>query len=287
MTLPADNPSARATLTDLEEILPDRSGRIPLSRDRRINLTRDLLEQAAVTPEGPAREEIIDRVVLMNMGVARTIAHRYGERGVPRDDLEQVAYLALTRAAHQFDASLHHDFLSYAVPTVRGEIRKYFRDLGWFVRPPRRVQETQSRVVAARDSLSTAGGRPVTAAEIAEELGEDVQTVEEALAAQGCFTPTSLDLPVHDGASSTLGDELTDAAVEGLGAAEARVVLAPLVRRLCERDRRIVRLRFFEDRTQQEIAEQIGVTQMQVSRLLARILRDLRRMLDEEQPQAS
>jgi RNA polymerase sigma-B factor len=283
MTLPAD----RTSHTDLPTLVPDRPGTGSLPRERRIRLTRDLLTQAADTPDGPEREEILDRVVLMNMGVARTIAHRYGERGVPRDDLEQVAYLALTRAVRQFDPSLHHDFLSYAVPTVRGEIRKYFRDLGWFVRPPRRVQETQSRVVAARDSLSTAGGRPVTAAEIAEELGEDVQTVEEALAAQGCFTPTSLDLPVHDGASATLGDELTDSAVEGLGAAEARVVLAPLVRRLCERDRRIVRLRFFEDRTQQEIAEEIGVTQMQVSRLLARILRDLRRMLDADQQAAS
>ena len=275
MALTADNPSSNA-------LLPDAPSTVPLPRERRINLTRDLLEQAAATPEGRQREEILDRVVLLNMGVARTIANRYGERGVPREDLEQVAYLALTRAVRQFDPSLHHDFLSYAVPTVRGEIRKYFRDLGWFVRPPRRVQETQSRVVAARDSLSTAGGRPVTAAEIAEELGEDVSTVQEALAAQGCFTPTSLDLPVHDGASSTLGDELTDSAVEGLGAAEARVVLAPLVRRLCDRDRQIVRLRFFEDRTQQEIAEEIGVTQMQVSRLIARIMRDLRRDLGED-----
>jgi len=280
MTLTADSSSSNA-------VLPDPATTVSLPRERRINLTRDLLEQAADTPEGRQREEILDRVVLMNMGVARTIAHRYAERGVPREDLEQVAYLALTRAVRQFDPSLHHDFLSYAVPTVRGEIRKYFRDLGWFVRPPRRVQETQSRVVAARDSLSTAGGRPVTAAEIAEELGEDVSTVQEALAAQGCFTPTSLDLPVHDGASSTLGDELTDSAVEGLGAAEARVVLAPLVRRLCDRDRQIVRLRFFEDRTQQEIAEEIGVTQMQVSRLLARILRDLRRLLDEDQQAVS
>ena len=271
--------------TSPADLAPDHSGKVSLPRERRIRLTAQLLQQAAETSDEHQRDEIIDRVVLMNMGVARTIAHRYAERGVPREDLEQVAYLALTRAAHHFDASLHHDFLSYAVPTVRGEIRKYFRDLGWFVRPPRRVQETQSKVVAARDSLSTAGGRPVTAAEIAENLGEDVRTVEEALAAQGCFNPTSLDLPVHDGATATLGDELTDSVVDGLGAAEARVVLAPLVRRLSERDRRIVSLRFFDDRTQQEIAEEIGVTQMQVSRLLARILRDLRRMLEQEQEQ--
>ncbi|NYD42649.1 sigma-70 family RNA polymerase sigma factor [Nocardioides panaciterrulae] len=273
--------------TSFADLGPERSGTLSLPRERRIRLTAELLQQAADTRDAARREEILDRVVLMNMGVARTIAHRYGQRGVPSEDLEQVAYLALTRAARHFDVSMHHDFLSYAVPTVRGEIRKYFRDLGWFVRPPRRVQETQSKVVAARDSLSTAGGRPVTAAEIAEKLGEDVATVEEALAAQGCFTPTSLDLPVHDGATATLGDELTDSVVDGLGAAEARVVLAPLMRRLSDRDRRIVCLRFFVDRTQQEIAEEIGVTQMQVSRLLARILRDLRRMIEEEEAVAS
>ena len=211
------------------------------------------------------------------MPVARSIATGYRSRGLPLEDLEQVAYLALTKAARRFDASAGHAFESFCVPTIRGEVRRYFRDHGWMVRPPRRIQELQARVFRAQSELSSKLGRPPAAREIAEHLQEEIDEVLEAMDGRGCFTPASLDRPVGDG-ETTLGDLLgSDQTVHR--SVEARVVLAPLVKRLGERDRRILQMRFFEGLTQREIAESIGVTQMQVSRLLTRIFRDLRDQL--------
>ena len=250
-----------------------------MSRRQRRDRTARALSAVAETPSERRRQELLDYVVRINMGVARTVAGRYFHRGIDQDDLIQVAYMALTRAARDFDAHRHQDFLSYAVPTIRGELKKHFRDQGWMVRPPRRVQEAQARITRAEGALSQELGRPVRPSELAEHLDMDMDDVIEALAADGCFAPSSLDRPI-----STNGDTDGVALVDFLGeadqsapAAEARVVLAPVVRHLKPRDRRIVYLRFFEQRSQQEIADEIGVTQMQVSRLLARILRDLRR----------
>ena len=231
----------------------------------RINSARDESE----------RERLTEELIRLNMPVARSIAVRYRRRGIPDDDLEQVAYLALVRVAHAYDHSSGNDFLSYAVPCIRGEVRRHFRDVGWMVRPPRRVQELQSRIASAESRLSSELGHPPTVDELAEELDASPEDLVEALAANGCFTPTSLDQVVHEDASDTLGDQL-GSEESGIAAAEARVVLAPALRRLGERDRTIVRMRFFGQRTQQEIAEEIGVTQMQVSRLLSRIFKDLR-----------
>ncbi len=252
-----------------------------MSRRQRRDRTARALNAVAETTSERRRQELLDYVVRINMGVARTVAGRYFHRGVDEDDLVQVAYMALTRAARDFDASRHQDFLSYAVPTIRGELKKHFRDQGWMVRPPRRVQEAQARITRAEGALSQELGRPVRPSELAERLDMGVDDVIEALAADGCFAPSSLDRPV-----AANGDAGGVALVDFLGesdqtapAAEARVVLGPVVRQLKPRDRRIVYLRFFEQRSQQEIADEIGVTQMQVSRLLARILRDLRREL--------
>ena len=210
-----------------------------------------------------------------NMGVATAIAGRYRTRGIATEDLQQVAYLALVKAAHGYDPEVGHDFLSYAVPTIRGEIKRHVRDLGWMVRPPRRVQELQARISTADAELSQWLGRSPRPSEIAARLGEDPDDVNEALATVGCFTPSSLDRPAGEDGTMTISDLLGGEEV-ALGAVEARAMLAPVVRRLSERDRRILLLRFFRGCTQQEIAEDIGVTQMQVSRLLTRIMSDLR-----------
>ena len=195
---------------------------------------------------------------------------RYRNRGIDLDDLEQVALLGLTKAAQRFDPDAGHDFLSYAVPTIRGELRRHFRDAGWMVRPPRRVQDLQARIARAQRELEAELGRSPRPARSPRTSRPDLNDVVEALSADGCFTPTSLDGTVGDG-SSTLGDLIgsEDRAIES---AEARVVLDPVVRLLSDRDRRIVRLRYFDERTQQEIAEDIGLTQAQVSRVLTRIL---------------
>ena len=281
------------TLSDIEppqQLNVSRTSPLPaqpsVGRGERMGLTHRLLERAARTEDETERGRLLDEVVVLNMCVASSIALRYRSRGIAVEDLEQVAHLALVRASRGYDASTGHDFLSYAVPTIRGEVKRHFRDHGWTVRPPRRVQELQARISSAESELSFALGRSPRPSELAEHLDESLDAVTEALASDGCFTPASLDRPVGPEGDTTLGELLGDSD-SGQGAAEARVVLAPLVRKLSARDRRILELRFFSGWTQQEIAEDIGVTQMQVSRLLSRILGDLRDELAEPAEQAS
>ncbi len=245
------------------------------SRSRR---TEDILDELDRTVCPGTRQDLYDALVRVNMGVARSIAARYRNRGISDDDLEQVAYLALVRAARAYDHASGHDFLSFVVPSIRGEVRRHFRDLGWMVRPPRRIQEIQGRLEVTESELHGSLGRAPSPEELASRLDVSVSEVREALAATGCFTPVSLDLPTSTEESS-LGDQIgtTD---RGLEVIEARLTLAPLVRRLGYRERRILELRFFHECTQQEIADDIGVTQMQVSRLLSALMTRLRRELE-------
>ena len=254
-------------------VQPERSQRP--SRQERNDHTRDLFLQAAATTSADERRELLESVIVLHVDLAHAEASRYRSRGIPLDDLRQVAALALTKAARGYDVTSGHDFLSYAVPTIRGELRKHFRDHGWMIRPPRRIQELQSRINAAESELSYRLGRSPQPAEIADHLDECTESVIEALASDGCFVPASLDHPVGGDGNTTLGDLLPgeDAAHD---ASEARVILRPVLRRLGERDRQILSMRFCEGLTQREIAEHIGVTQMQVSRLLTRILAQLR-----------
>jgi RNA polymerase sigma-B factor len=256
---------------------------LKLTRQQRRARTARALAAAAVTRSSRRRDQLEDYVIRLNMDVARSVASRYFERGIEQEDLLQVAYVALTRAARDFDPDRQQDFLSYAVPTIRGEIKKHFRDRGWTVRPPRRIQELQGGIQRAQGELSQRLGRSPRPSEIAKALDADLDDVVEAMSADGCFTPSSLDQPAkgEDGSSAAVCELLgeNDAAQP---AAEARVTLAPVVRQLKERDRRILYMRFFEDRTQQEIADEIGVTQMQVSRLLGRIMRELHTQLTED-----
>jgi RNA polymerase sigma-B factor len=246
----------------------------PGSRADRASRTRALFEQALAAPEAE-RQTLLESVIVLHLDLAHAEAARYRRRGIPLDDLRQVAALALTRATHRYDVTTGHEFLSFAVPTIRGELRKHFRDHGWMIRPPRRVQELQARINAAEAELSHPLGRSPNAREIAEHLGEDVESVIEALASDGCFVPTSLDHPVGGETTATLGDLLGGDDPDHT-VAEARALLAPVVQRLGERDRQILTMRFYEGLTQREIAMRIGVTQMQVSRLLTRILGQMR-----------
>ena len=245
------------------------------ARAERGRLTDRLLLQAHKEGNAARRRELLDEVVLVNRGVAQAVAARYRQRGVAQDDLEQAAYEGLVKAVRKFDPTMGKDLLTYAVPTIRGEIQRYFRDQSWMVRPPRRVQELQWQVNQTIDRLSQELGRDPHEAEVKQELGASDADYRDALAAFGCFQPPSLDQPVMDSGLS-LGDAIPDEDTSAQAAAEARTTLAPVVRRLSERDRRILYLRFFEGRTQHEIGQELGVTQMQVSRLLARIMRDLR-----------
>lgn len=244
---------------------------------RRRETTRLLTEAAAAT--GDERSRLLDEVIMVNTSVARAIASRYANRGIAQEDLEQVAYLALVRAAHKFDGRLAEDFLVYAVPTIRGEVKRYFRDHGWTVRPPRRVQELQADVMRMSDETTDS-------AELAQTLGVSEAEVQEAQMLKGCFSPLSLDAPVNsDGDAASLG-ELLSGDDPDRDACEARLMLEPALRSLTERERLIVRLRYVEDLTQEEIGERIGVTQMQVSRLLKKVMAKLRAQLvgDEQEP---
>ena len=246
-----------------------------VSEADRSQITGRLLAQIAETSDETEKKRLRDEIVVLNMGVARAIASRYRDRGIARDDLLQAAYVGLVKAAQGFDPSFERDFLSYAVPTVTGEVKRYFRDFGWTVRPPRRIQELQAQISRASNELSQTLHRSPKPSEVAEFLSIDVDAVIEALAADGCFTPASLDVPVGEDGNGSLG-ELLGGDDADMGRAEARILLGPAVRKLKDRDRRIIELRFFYGWTQEQIAQDIGVTQMQVSRLLSRILSDLR-----------
>jgi RNA polymerase sigma-B factor len=243
----------------------------------RAERTHELLIRA-VDADETERERLHEEVVLLNVEVAESIVMRYRNRGVPVEDLVQVACLGLVKAVHGFDATKSDNFLSYAVPTILGEVKRFFRDNAWVVRPPRRIQELQAEISAASARLMHETGRPPTPREIATDLDLEVDVVSEALTADGCFSPSSLDRPAADDATASLSDVLGDAD-PGFERAEAVVALRPLCQQLSERDRRIVYLRFFHEWTQARIAEEFGVTQMQVSRLLTRILKQLRSQL--------
>ena len=249
------------------------------SRAERRTQTARLLKEAAQAT-GSGREHLLEQVIVLNIGVAHAIAHRYRNRSIPVEDLEQVACMALVRAAQKFDVSQDRDFLTYAVPTISGELKRHFRDHGWTIRPPRRVQEIQSKVINAYHHGQESGAQP-SPARLAAELGLPETDVAEALQAEGCFTPVSLDVPVTEDGRAAI-DRLTDEDETDTRAMEARLVLSPALSKLSPRDRRILQLRFVEDKTQQEIGNELGVTQMQASRLLKRILETLRSELGSE-----
>ena len=248
-------------------------------RSHRRTETARLLAEASDAPDD-VRERLHEEVIRLNMGVAGEIARRYHGRGVGNDDLDQVAYLGLVKAVRAFDPGHGSDFLSFAVPTMRGEIRRYFRDHGWTIRPPRSVQELQAKITMAEGELYQSLGRSPRPSELAEHLGVDLEQVLDSLAANGCFAPLSLDAPPAEGESGPV-DRL-GGLDPAFGNAELRAALAPILRSLTPRERRIIELRFFAGRTQAEIGAEVGVTQMQVSRLLNRLLTRMRQRLEAE-----
>ena len=268
-------PVALADLDDLDDERELIAGVTPANRTR---VSAELLRRAARETDPLERKRLQDEVVVLHMGLARAIAARYRGRGIAEDDLIQAASMALLKAARNFDADRGVEFLSYAVVTMKGEVKRQFRDFGWMVRPPRPIQKLQADLSRADGELTHRLGRSPTVAEVAAHLGVAEEDVVEALSADGCFTPTSLDTPVGSEGTGVLGELLADDN-SAMNEAEARVMLAPAVRALPERDREILYLRFFKQQTQSQIAREVGVTQMQVSRILARVLIQLRGQL--------
>jgi len=253
----------------------DLERRRPLTTQDRTALSERLLQEAAEVDDPVERKRLQDEVVVLHMGLARAIAARYRGRGIAEEDLTQAAAMALLKAVRNFDATKGPEFLSYAVVTMKGEVKRQFRDYGWMVRPPRPIQKLQAEITRAQSQLSHELGRSPRVREVADYLDAREEDVVEALSADGCYSPMSLDTPVGTEGSGVLGDLLPDED-SAMSNAEARIMLAPAVRALPEREREILYLRFFKQQTQAQIAKEIGSTQMQVSRTLARVLAQLR-----------
>jgi RNA polymerase sigma-B factor len=240
-----------------------------------------LAEYADLPADDPRRERVREKLVVAFLPVARNIARRFARRGEPTDDLEQVASLGLLHALDRFDPGRERDFLSYAVPTIMGEVRRHFRDSAWSVRTPRSVKDRYVAVGSATASMSQQLGRAPTAVELAEHLGMSRDEVAEAIAAHGSYQPASLDESLGDGDDSALMDILGVPDGE-LDRVEVRTLVGALVRDLPERERTMLALRFVHEKTQAEIAAVLCISQMHVSRLLSRTLAALRDQIERE-----
>ena len=218
-----------------------------------------------------------DKLVERFLPLARQLARRYQRPEEPFDDIYQVACLGLVKAIDRFDLERDIAFSSYAVPTILGEIKRYFRDRTWSVRVPRDLKELTLKVDRAVANLSLDLHRQPTVAEIAARVGAQDEDVLEALQASGAHRATSLDAPrgAEDDSGATLGDTVGNDE-HGFALAEDRATIARLMRSLNPREREVLRLRFEQDLTQAEIGERIGVSQMQVSRILRQALARLR-----------
>jgi RNA polymerase sigma-B factor len=283
-------PAPRAVRSDRS--LPDQDGDIPLPaipaprlggapRDRaehRAEIHRRFELLAACEPATARHRTLRDELIAEHMNYARYVASRFSVPADTAEDLEQVAYLALIKAVDNFDPARGTAFLGYLTPMVAGEIKRYFRDSTWDVHVPRRMQELSLALHGApAEQLERRLGRSPTIAELAEHLGAQPEEIVEAFDASAAYSATSLERPLVPGdeQGASLGETLggDDDAYEWVVDREA---LKPLLAALPEKDKRILLMRFFRGMTQSQIGAELGVSQMQVSRYLTRILGTLR-----------
>jgi RNA polymerase sigma-B factor len=221
------------------------------------------------------RDAIIERC----LPLADHIARRFEGKGEARDDLLQVARIGLINAVKRFDVEMGSDFASFAVPTIIGELRRHFRDNSWSVKVPRRMKELHLQIGTASAEMSQRLGRAPTASELATELGIDRDEVLDGLMAGSSYKTTSIDGAAGSEERPSLAETLGDVD-PGLEKVEYREALRPLLAELPERERTVLVLRFFESMTQSQIAAKVGISQMHVSRLLAKTLAQLREKLE-------
>jgi RNA polymerase sigma-B factor len=230
----------------------------------------------AVTRSPAVRDQLIEA----HLGLAEYLARRFSNRGEPLDDLVQVASLGLVKAVERFDPGRGLEFTTFATPTIVGELKRHFRDKGWAVRVPRRVQELHLRVTGVIDDLQLELGRSPTVAEIAVRAGTSEDEVIEAVDAGSAYRSASLDAGRSDDEESPgLLGQLGEIDPE-LARAERRAALSPLVAELPQREQLMLYLRFYQGKTQSEIAQRLGISQMHVSRLLSRSLERLRELAE-------
>jgi RNA polymerase sigma-B factor len=242
----------------------------------------DLFRRFAVSRRRSLRNELVER----HMGLAVHIANRYRRANVNDDDLRQVAMIGLVKAVDRFDPDYGASFSAFAGRTIEGELKRHFRDRSWVVRVPRSAKELHLLVRRASDELSHELSRSPTVDEIAEHLQVDRDEVLRGLAASAAYNVGTLDVGPSDEGSDTAVDRVRALATDDVGFehSENRQVVAELLERLPEREREIVRLRFYERMSQSEIGEAVGVSQMHVSRLLRRSFEQMREWMDESGP---
>jgi RNA polymerase sigma-B factor len=245
------------------------------------NKERDELRQKFHEYARTRDRALRDDLVTAHMGLAEYLARRFTNRGEPLDDLVQVAALGLLKAVDRFDPERGLEFSTYATPTIVGELKRHFRDKGWAVRVPRRVQELHLRLGGVVSTLSQELGRSPTIGEIAHAAAVSEEEVLEAIEAGHAYRFTSIDAPSGSDEEMSLSAEL-GAEDQGLIDSEHRVTLSPLIAQFPPRERMILHLRFFEGLTQSEIAGRLGISQMHVSRLLARALAQLRSQAEDD-----
>ncbi len=242
--------------------------------------TRKLFAQYQETHDS----EVRDQLIVSHLNLVRFLASKFKNRGEPLDDLIQVGTIGLIKAIDRFDPSRGLEFTTYATPTIMGEIKRHFRDKGWSVRVPRRLQELSAKVNQVTDELTTEFQRSPSIEEIAKKLGVSVDEVLEAMESSGAYSS----VPLEGGGSSVDGDEapsIIDQYItedEALAGSDDRIVLEDAIADFSPREQEIIRMRFVEGLTQVEIAEKLGISQVQVSRLLRRTLKRIQEKIDPE-----
>jgi RNA polymerase sigma-B factor len=227
------------------------------------------------------KRSLRNALVTEHLSLAEACARRFANRGEPLDDLEQVAMVGLVKAVERFDPRQGVPFAGFAVPTITGELRRHFRDATWALKVPRGAKDLHVKIPAAIERMSVDLGRPPTPAEIAEELGVPIDHVLDALDAGSAYRTTSTD--TTEGAAAAGHATARRSPHQGGIDPDERVLLGQLLETLPERERTIVWLRFFEDLSQSEIAERVGMSQVHVSRLLRRSLRALKEQIPADQ----
>ncbi|KAB2345207.1 SigB/SigF/SigG family RNA polymerase sigma factor [Actinomadura rudentiformis] len=245
--------------------------------DRAADDQLELFRRLRRYPEGhPEWWRIREEIFQQYLPLVRGLAGRFAQRGELKEDLQQVGMVGLVKAVNRFDPGRGIPFEGYATPTILGEIKRHFRDRGWAIRPPRTIQELRNELNKARADLTQRLGRSPRVSELAEHTGRDPEEVIEAIAAGEAYQTRSFDQPAGEEDEGLAYADLLGYEDEQLNVVEYREALKAALARLPARERRIVLLRFYGNRTQSQIAEEIGVSQMHVSRLLSRSLAQLR-----------
>jgi hypothetical protein len=256
---------------------------LPLKKSKRSirdkQKTKELFKRYKETGDEQAREQL----VLAHLNLARFLASKFKNRGESLDDLVQVATIGLIKAIDRFDISRGLEFTTFATPTIMGEIKRHFRDKGWSVRVPRRLQELSAKVTQVSDKLTEKLQRSPSVDEIAQALGVTVDEVLEAMESAHAYTSVSLDVPQGDDDDGTQSSTVIDKYAlvdEDLESSDDRIVLEQAIKDFSEREQQIIRMRFLEGFTQVEIAQKLQISQVQVSRLLRKTLQKFQEKLD-------